>query len=170
MAFLGIVGAGGVFTGTNPSYTRFELEDAIKTAKVKFLIVQPELLKTALIAAKACDLPESRVFVFDTVEKTVPEELQSWRSLLKHGEEDWIRFDDKKTCETTDAARLFSSGTTGKPKGICMSHYNFIAQHTLVMEHKPRPYEVSSFGQPSLTGIHCKTLISRATLCARSAA
>lgn len=148
MVFLGIVGAGGVFTGTNPSYTSFELEDAIKTARIEFLVVQPELLNNALVAAETCGIPQSRILVFDTSEQTVPEGLQSWRSLLETGEEDWVRFDDKGTSEITDAARLFSSGTTGKPKGICMSHYNLVAQHTLVMEHKPRPYEVSLLTKP----------------------
>lgn len=55
---------------------------------------------------------------------------------MKHGEKDWVRFDDKKTAQSTTAARLFSSGTTGLPKAATLTHYNFVAQHTLVHEYK----------------------------------
>ena len=65
MTFLGIVAAGGVFAGVNPSHTSFEFQHAFKIAKVKCLIVEPELLRNALIAAEACNTPRSRIFVFD---------------------------------------------------------------------------------------------------------
>ena len=41
---LSIIGAGYVFTGTNPSYTQTELNHAIKIAKVKLVISEPEIL------------------------------------------------------------------------------------------------------------------------------
>ncbi|OCL14379.1 4-coumarate-CoA ligase-like protein [Glonium stellatum] len=142
MAFLGIVAAGGIFTGVNPSHTSSELQHAFRIAKVKCLIVEPELLKNALIAAEACNIPRSRIFIFDVHGQSVPENLASWSTLQGHGECDWIRFDDKNTSENTTVARLFSSGTTGLPKALDMSHYNFVAQHTLVMEYKERDYTV----------------------------
>jgi Long-chain acyl-CoA synthetases (AMP-forming) len=38
---------------------------------------------------------------------------------------------------------MFSSGTTGLPKAAIITHYNFIAQHTLTYEiSEPKPYEV----------------------------
>lgn len=58
-------------------------------------------------------------------------------------ESDWVRFNDKDTSENTTAARLFSNGTMGFPKALDMSHYNFVAQHTLVMKYKGRDYAVS---------------------------
>jgi 4-coumarate--CoA ligase len=65
MTFLGIVAAGGVFAGVNPSHTSFKFQHVFKIAKVKCLIVEPELLKNALIAAEVCNIPRSRIFVFD---------------------------------------------------------------------------------------------------------
>jgi acyl-coenzyme A synthetase/AMP-(fatty) acid ligase len=62
---------------------------------------------------------------------------------MNHGECDWERWDDEERSKETVAARLFSSGTTGLPKAVEMTHYNFIAQHTMVLEWKPRDYEVS---------------------------
>lgn len=64
---------------------------------------------------------------------------------MQQGEKDWVRFDDEKTAKSTTAARLFSSGTTGLPKAAILSHFNFIAQHTLVHERnaEKKNYEVS---------------------------
>ena len=162
MAFIGILSFGGIFAGVNPSHTAYELAHAFKTAEVKALIVEPELLPNALKAAEQANIPRSRIFVFDhDVDVTVPwsdserwghgmfgegrwSQLRSWRALMSRGESDWIRWDDEKRSKETTAARLFSSGTTGLPKAVEMTHYNFIAQHTMVLEYKPRDYEVTA--------------------------
>ncbi|KAH6671219.1 4-coumarate-CoA ligase-like protein [Halenospora varia] len=140
--FLAIIAAGGVFTGTNPSYTPFELVYHMKTAQSTFLITEPEpeMLNNALSAAKECSIPNSKIWIFNTHEQKVPEGFKSWKSLLQCGEKGWERFDDEKLCKGTTAARLFSSGTTGLPKAAVLSHYNLIAQHTLVWANSRKPW------------------------------
>ncbi|TVY85924.1 Acyl-CoA ligase, partial [Lachnellula willkommii] len=142
MLFLGIIAAGGVFAGTNPSYTEFELVHHINTAKAKFFITEPEMLKNSLAAAKKCGVPQSNIWIFDVLGQTIPSGFRSWTELLSHGEKDWKRFDDEKTCKETTATRLFSSGTTGLPKAAVLSHHNLISQHTLVHEMVKKPYEI----------------------------
>jgi acyl-CoA synthetase (AMP-forming)/AMP-acid ligase II len=142
MVFLGIIAAGGIFAGTNPSYTAFELVHHIKTSRTKFLITEPEMLPAILAAADECSIPTSNIFIFDVLKQAVPEGFKSWESLMQHGEKDWARFDDEKTANTTTATRLYSSGTTGLPKAATLTHRNLIAQHTLVHEATWKPYEV----------------------------
>ncbi|KAH7399658.1 4-coumarate-CoA ligase-like protein [Pyrenochaeta sp. MPI-SDFR-AT-0127] len=155
MAFVGILSFGGIFAGVNPSHTPYELTHAFKTAEVKALIVEQELLPNALKAAVQANIPLSNIFVFDHhTSIAVPwfdreswsvgqeHRLKSWRFLMNQGEDDWERWDDEERSKETTAARLFSSGTTGMPKAVEMTHYNFIAQHTMVLEYKPRDYEV----------------------------
>lgn len=143
MLFLGIVAIGGIFTGVNPSYTPFELAHHLRTSKAKFIIAEPELLNSIKAAAKECKIADSNVRIFDVHEQAIPQGYQSWSELLEHGEEDWVRFDDKEISSTTPAAFLFSSGTTGLPKAAVISHYNLVAQHTLAVEPQPELYEVS---------------------------
>ncbi|KAF2029185.1 acetyl-CoA synthetase-like protein [Setomelanomma holmii] len=131
MVFLGGVGAGGVFSGTNPAYRVAEMRHHIRTAQVKFFIVEPELLDVVLEATAAEGLSKDRIFVFNVRRQAMPEGLRSWEWLLQHGEEDWKRITDRDTLKTTDVARLTTSGTTGLPKTACQSHYNATSYHTM---------------------------------------
>ncbi|KKZ68531.1 hypothetical protein EMCG_05815 [[Emmonsia] crescens] len=143
MIFLATIGAGGVFAGTNPGYTQFELAHHIKTGKVSFLISEPEILDNLAAAAIDNNIPASNIWIFNTQDRPVPPGHKSWTELLKHGEEDWVRFDDPETCRNTTAARLFSSGTTGLPKAAVISHQNFIGQHTVVNDTRVVDYQIS---------------------------
>ncbi|KAJ4357563.1 uncharacterized protein N0V89_002139 [Didymosphaeria variabile] len=142
---LGIIGAGCIYTGTNPSYTPAELEHAIRTSSAKFLLSEPELLPSLRAAAKQLQLPISRIRILDSTSgrpDRITGEFASWRELLSHGEEDWVSFDDESTSRNTTAMLCFSSGTTGLPKAAQISHHNLIAQHTIGFEHSPRPYRI----------------------------
>lgn len=131
-----------MFTGSNPSYTPNELAHHIKASESKFAFVEPEILKNLAAAAKQAKLPAQNVWIFDNLGQTIPPGEKSWKKLLEHGEEDWVRFNDYKTAEDTTAARLFSSGTTGLPKAVKITHLNLIAQHELATEGGDRPYQV----------------------------
>lgn len=136
---LGIIAAGGVFSGSNPGYTAYEMAHHIKTTRAKFAICQPEIIQPILDAKT--NLDKSNIFIFDTEGQSVPSGFKSWNALFEHGEVDWPRFDDLETAENTTAMLLFSSGTTGLPKGVQLSHRNLIGQHTLVIESQKLPYD-----------------------------
>jgi 4-coumarate--CoA ligase len=131
MVFLGGVAAGGVFSGTNPAYRVAEMRHHIRTAQVKFFIVEPELLDVVLEGTTAEGIPNNRVFIFNVRGQDVRPGFRSWEWLLQHGEEDWERITDVQTLKTTDVARLTTSGTTGLPKTACQSHYNATSYHTM---------------------------------------
>ncbi|KAF9735090.1 hypothetical protein PMIN06_000863 [Paraphaeosphaeria minitans] len=145
---LGIIGAGCIYTGTNPSYTPAELEHAIRASDAKFILSEPELLPALQVAAKHLRLPNDRIRILDSTSRaeqtsSAALEYAPWRTLLSHGSRDWSPFDDEQTSRTTTAMLCFSSGTTGLPKAAQISHYNLVAQHTLAFEHNPRPYQLN---------------------------
>ncbi|EMC99102.1 hypothetical protein BAUCODRAFT_154775 [Baudoinia panamericana UAMH 10762] len=162
----GIIGAGGVWVGTNPSYTSFELHHTLKLSKARFVIAEPELLAT--IRDPATDLGVRNVFLFDAQSGRRVPELPHWETLLNHGEAYWVSFDDMATAKSTTAMLLFSSGTTGLPKAAQVSHYNLIAQHTILYENlfRPWPFPVSMitclpfFHAANATYVHTTTLRS----------
>lgn len=142
MLFLGIIAAGGIFAGSNPAYTPTELSHHFRTTETKYIITEPDMLDAILAAAKECGIPTSNILIFTPIGQDIPTGFESWKTLLDKGEEDWVRFDDLETCKRTEAARLCSSGTTGLPKAAMVSHYNLIAQHTLLWTNDKREHDI----------------------------
>lgn len=130
-----------------------ELEHHIRASEAKFLISEPEIVGSLKAAASGVGIPENNILIFNALGQDVPSGFRSWEELFKAGETDWVRFDDLKTTRETTAARLFSSGTTGLPKAVTITHYNMAAQHELVFETHPRPYRVSIHPLSDYTGL-----------------
>lgn len=139
--FLGLVGAGGIFSGSNPAYTPYEIEHHIRTAKVKFIVVEPEFLDSILKGSEGL-IDRKNIFIFNVHGQPCPAGFRSWEWLLQQGESDWRRFNGVDACRRTTLCRLTTSGTTGLPKMAVQSHYNATSYHTLTSEISLPPWEV----------------------------
>jgi acyl-CoA synthetase (AMP-forming)/AMP-acid ligase II len=133
IVILSIIGAGYVFVGTNPSYTQTELNHAIKIAKVKLVLSEPEILSNVEKALKSNGMSVGdKLLVLNTRKgQVLPQGYRSWRCLCEHGEQDWNRFDDYDRQYNTTACLFYTSGTTGLPKCAMTSHRNLLAQDLL---------------------------------------
>ena len=141
MLYLAIIGAGGQFTGTNPSYTSYELCHHLRTSNARFIITEPKMLNKALEASEECDIPGSNIYVFDAVDHFPYDGYKSWEYLLEHGEEDWVRLEGQDV-KTTVAQYLFTSGTTGLPKAAMISHSFCTTQSWLLATTVPKPFKI----------------------------
>ena len=140
---LAVIGAGGLSVGTNPSYTKHELNHGVKVAKIKFVLAEPEIMGNMLEALKTNNINVgNRLFLLDTLKgQHVPQGLKSWRTLLRDGrEEDWIRFNDEASSRDTVAQLYYTSGTTGLPKCAMTTHRNLTGEHQQFYEANPRNY------------------------------
>lgn len=129
--YLASAGSCRMFTGANPTYTVNELAHQIKTIEAALLFVHPDLLSNGIKAAKQAGLPLSKVYQFsDQEQPTSTEGIKDWRTMVASVSESknwkWDTLQGEPATKTVCCVN-FSSGTTGLPKGVCITHHNLIA-------------------------------------------
>lgn len=148
--YLGIIGAGGCFTGANPGYTSYELIHHLRVTEAKFVITQLATLATATIAADECGIPRSNVFVLNTRGEDIPGSYQSWNNLLQSGEADWTTVADP---DNTPVAYLSTSGTSGLPKAAILTHSYMISQAKVISRDLNASRKVSCYLSVSINAL-----------------
>lgn len=110
---------GGILTTAHPLYTTNELAHQLKDSGASYLLTIPPLVDKAKEAASHVNLNPDNIFVFGQAEGAHP-----ITSLLNNdGKVPEVEIDPKN-----DVAVLpYSSGTTGLPKGVQLTHYNIVS-------------------------------------------
>jgi len=117
IAFHAVATLGGVVTPINPLYTKREIEHQLKDAGARFLVTIPVFMDKALDAAQEAGIEE--VFVFGEAVGATP-----FASLLvDNGRAEQVEIDPREDL----VALPYSSGTTGLPKGVMLTHHNLVA-------------------------------------------
>ncbi|KAL4743066.1 hypothetical protein BDV11DRAFT_179512 [Aspergillus similis] len=131
--FYGVIAAGGVWSAASSTATPPELERQIRQGNSRLLIAGPECKNVVLKAAKAAGVPESRVLILRSAgHERVLQNFATGKNYLdglKPSEVlDWERITDPKKLEDSLICLLYSSGTTGVPKGVNISHTNMVTE------------------------------------------
>ncbi|MEX2469568.1 MAG: AMP-binding protein [Pseudohongiellaceae bacterium] len=122
--FLGVASVGGINTTVNSLYSTKDLVHQFADSGARMLITIPQFLDRALPAAQECGIEE--IYVLGEAEGARPfSEL-----LANEGKAPAVAIDPDKDL----VALPYSSGTTGLPKGVMLTHKNLIANMVLACE------------------------------------
>jgi len=121
VAFFGIATAGGIATTINPLYTADELAYQLNDANAKYLLTIPMFLENAREAAAKSNIEE--IFVFGASEDASEGATPFAQLLQNDAPVPQISFDTQEDL----IALPYSSGTTGRSKGVMLTHHNIVA-------------------------------------------
>ncbi|KAI1622298.1 CoA ligase [Exophiala viscosa] len=131
----GTLWTGGVVSPANPGYTVSELVYQLKDSGAKLLVTHLSVLDNARKAAKEAGIPDSNIFLLGK-DSDPNRKAKHWT--LVRNLSGSSRYRSPKFSPKTDLAFLvYSSGTTGRPKGVRLSHHNMTSNIEQCYQSEP---------------------------------
>ncbi|KAH8725554.1 hypothetical protein GQ44DRAFT_652816 [Phaeosphaeriaceae sp. PMI808] len=121
--------AGGIVTPANPGYSIDELAYQLENSGARALVTTKPFLETALKAARKVGIANDRVILLG-VEKDETHRVKHWSNIRKTSGA--LRYRRRRAKPEDLAFLAFSSGTTGLPKGVMLTHRNIVADLVMI--------------------------------------
>lgn len=107
-----------------------ELSRQIQQSKSRLVIATEDMAAVAIEAAQIAHVSRERILILGSMpEQILSPVVDRMRNYLQETRElDWEKVTNDDVLTTRVVALLFSSGTTGVPKGVRLSHKNFVSE------------------------------------------
>lgn len=145
----GIQQIGAINVSIYPTLSESEIEYILNDSSAKTILVgNPFLFRKIIKIANNCPELQRIIPVFDDYEKHLPERglnagVISFKSLIEEGKNALER-QNKKIAEIRESilpcdltSLIYTSGTTGIPKGVMLTHSNFVQNVKFCLEQIP---------------------------------
>lgn len=156
-AFYGVIAAGGVYSAASPSSTVSELARQISIGESNLIICSEEHINVAKEAAKQCNVSLDRVLVLSSDPDRKLESLGTGINAISSSRLAWRTITDRTALKQSLITILWSSGTTGLPKGVMLSHENLVAE-SYITSLSGRAWAEAEVAKGTFTPIEYRTL------------
>lgn len=144
VVFMGTLMAGGVFAGAQPSFDVYDLSQQIEQVEPTVLLTSKEFRAIVLEATQMAKWRKGEgitawkdaCYHFDELIELQsgenPTEIERWDTILRAGNNTsgdafvWPEFVSLSDAQQI-ASLIYSSGTSGQPKGVELTHYQLIS-------------------------------------------
>lgn len=146
----------GIVTPANAAYSAPELAHQLKSSGAKALFISIPLLQTGLEAAKAAGIPNDKIYIVGMPGAEKKDGFVSIEDLIAEGAR-LPQLDEVKWTtgqgERQTAFLCFSSGTSGLPKAVMISHRNVIANMMQYALHESHGRKLAGVETQSVLGL-----------------